>query len=353
GSVVAGNTIGTNAAGDAAIPNDDGVLIQGGSTNNLIGTDADGASDALERNVISGNSHHGVYLNAEGTEGNVVAGNYIGTDAAGNAAVPNGDNGVRIQACADNRIGGTLAAERNVLSGNGFSGVSVYLGATANLVQGNTIGTDASGSGNLGNGWFGVDVINSAVDNVVGGTASGAGNLIAFNDKAGIRVYEYTPAWHSYDNSLRGNAIFSNGELGIDLSPEEGVTSNDSGDGDQGANSLQNFPVLSTAASVGSHIAIAGSLNSSSNTTFELDFYANSSCDVSGYGEGQIYLGSDRVTTDGSGDASFAASLSAAVSEGYHATATATDPTGNTSEFSACVLVTAGHAAYLPLVQKE
>lgn len=345
GTVIAGNYIGIDAAGDATLPNLYGVQIQYGSTNNLIGTDADGASDELERNVISGNDDNGILFSGDSDQ-NVVAGNYIGTDAAGNAALPN-NKGIRIVQCSNNRIGGTLAAERNVISGNQSAGV-VFDSASASLVQGNYIGTDASGSGNLGNEGPGVSLIEGSFDNTIGGTTNGAANRIAFNGTDGIILGDT-----SYDNSLRGNAIFANGGLGIDLYPGNDVTLNDLGDGDSGANNLQNYPVLSSVAINGGQITIQGTLNSSGNTTYNLDFYANSSCDPSGYGEGEIYLGSDTVMTNGSGDASFTATLPGSVPAGTCVTATATDPGGNTSEFSTCSSVEGSTAVYLPLVIRD
>ena len=342
GTVIAGNYIGIDAAGDAALPNLYGVQIQYGSTNNLIGTNADGTSDELERNVISGNENNGILFSGDSDQ-NVVAGNYIGTNAAGNAALPN-NKGIRIVQCSNNRIGGTLAAERNVISGNQSAGV-VFDSASANLVQGNYIGTDAGGSGNLGNEGPGVSLIEGSFDNTIGGTTSGAANRIAFNGTDGIILGD-----DCYGNNLRGNAIFANGDLGIDLYPGNSVTPNDLGDGDSGANNLQNYPVLSSVSSNGGQTAIQGTLNSSGSTAYNLDFYANSSCDPSGYGEGEIYLGSDTVTTAGGGNASFTATLPGSVPAGTCVTATATDPGGNTSEFSACVGVEGSTAVYLPLV---
>jgi len=354
GNLVAGNLIGTNAAGDAAIPNDSyGVLIQAGSANNLVGTNGDGLSDVLERNVVSGNNSTGIRIADDGTDGNVVAGNYVGTNAAGNAVIPNGGRGVVVQSCANTRVGGTTAAERNVISGNGADGVQVY-SATATLVQGNYIGTNAAGMSALGNTDYGVNVTWGTKGTIVGGTTSRARNVIAFNGLAGIRVNEYTPTLQlSYDNSLRGNIIHSNGELGIDLWPEEGVTPNDTGDGDEGSNHLQNYPVLSSAASGSDDTVIWGALNSSSNTTFDLDFYATGTCDPSGYGEGQYYLGADTVTTDGNGDVTFATKLAVSMPLGYSVTSTATDPDGNTSEFSACVVIEPIYTIYLPLILKN
>ena len=129
--------------------------------------------------------------------------------------------------------------------------------------------------------------------------------------------------------------------LGIDLlSSGSGVTPNDPGDADPGANQLQNFPVLASATTDGSTTTVTRSLNSTPDTTFQLQFFANTACDDSGYGEGERLLGSDTVITDGFGDVAFEFSAAVATSLGEAITATATDAAGNTSEFSACADVT-------------
>ena len=113
------------------------------------------------------------------------------------------------------------------------------------------------------------------------------------------------------------------------------MTPNDAGDGDAGANNLQNFPVLTSATS--GSTTIEGTLNSASNTQFRLEFFANTACDPSGFGEGETFLGSTDVTTDGSGNASFTVTFPATVPVGQFITSTATDPDNNTSEFSQCI----------------
>jgi hypothetical protein len=114
------------------------------------------------------------------------------------------------------------------------------------------------------------------------------------------------------------------------------VTANDAGDPDPGANDLQNFPVLTSVLQVGGATQITGMLNSTPNTTFALDFFANTTCDGSGYGEGQSFLGSTNVTTNGSGNGLFIAPGLAAAATNKLFSATATSPGSNTSEFSAC-----------------
>src|SRR5207302_575979 len=130
-NVVSGNYIGTNATGTVARANTGhGVEIVAGASSNRIGTDGDGVNDAGERNVISGNTGTGVVITDAGTDGNAVAGNFIGTNAAGTAAIANLGNGVLIQAGAkNNRVGSDgsndafNANERNVISGSGSAGV--------------------------------------------------------------------------------------------------------------------------------------------------------------------------------------------------------------------------------------
>ncbi len=160
GNVVAGNFIGTDADGDSILGNLYGVAITDGAAHNRIGTDGDGRADEAERNLISGNRQGGVLLNSNY---NTVAGNYIGTDVNGSKAIPNGSDGVQIGG-SFNSIGGD-AAERNVISGNTREGVLIlgdsYAVAGYNAVAGNYIGTNAAGDKALGNGDNGIQVMNA------------------------------------------------------------------------------------------------------------------------------------------------------------------------------------------------
>jgi hypothetical protein len=327
GNVIAGNYIGTDLTGSSAQPNNNGIYMTTGAANNTVG-----GTTAADRNVISGNTTTGVDINWSGTDGNVVLGNYIGVNAAGNAALANGW-GVSITSTAkNNTVGGTTAAARNVISGNANSGVyHTGTDATSNVVEGNYIGTDASGTLPIGNGTYGFDL--SGADLTVGGTAAGAGNRIAYNGGPGVAI------WFNSANAYRvlGNSINANTGLGIDLA-DNGVTVNDGGDGDSGPNLLQNYPVLSSAITDGATtVTVNGTLNSLASTTFRVEFFASVTGDGTGYGEGERYLGFASVATDGSGNASFSQPLSAVVAVGEVVTSTATDPSGNTSEFSASV----------------
>jgi len=383
GNLVQGNLIGTNAAGTARLGNYEGVLVYGsnqtigGTTpaarnvvsgsgrdgvrvggdgllvqGNFIGTDVTGTDDignfddgaecggactiggalAAARNIISGNDDAGVELTGFSSYSHV-EGNYIGTDVTGSAAVRN-SYGVAIRRGGTGIIVGGPTAAPGTPPGNLISGnmVGVYLdGMTAqpspagNFVRGNLIGTDATGLLPLGNDW-GVEV-NRSNDNVIGGLLPGEGNAIAFNGTH--RTFDGIVVWDGTGNSILGNAIYSNRNLGIDLSGD-GVSPNDPGDGDAGANNRQNFPVITSVAGG----IIKGTLNSLPNTTFRLEFFSNSTCDPSGHGEGETYLGFTEVTTDGDGNVTFEVSFSGA---GTNVTATATNlSTNDTSEFSAC-----------------
>jgi len=165
-------------------------------------------------------------------------------------------------------------------------------------------------------------------NNVLGGTQSGAANKIAFNGDAGVVVFAGTR------NSLRGNSIFSNVGLGIDLHGN-GVTANDAADSDIGANNLQNFPVLTSVMSSGNSTTIQGSLNSTPNTTFQIDFYSNAAVDLSINREGALFFNTTSVTTDSGGTATINVTFPLPLETGRVLTATATDPAGNTLEFSA------------------
>jgi hypothetical protein len=283
--------------------------------------------------VINRFSGNGISIN-QGS--NIIQGNLIGTNATGTAASPNGRSGVSINmASSGNTIGGNAITARNVISGNSVAGVFLT-DSNNNQIIGNFIGTDITGGVALGNGTSGVNLLGSSNNNSIGGTAAGAGNTIAFNTFSGIFIAAGT------GNAMLGNSIFSNGTLGIDLNDDGGVTPNDLCDPDGGANLSQNFPDLISAQSAGGTITITGNLNSMQNTSFRIEFFSNNLCDGSGNGEGQVFIGSTNVATPAAGcDAPISVILSVAVPVGSSITATATDPSNNTSEFSHCVTVTA------------
>ncbi len=335
-NTVAGNYIGTNAAGNAPIGNGlSGVEIHGGAQDNQIGANDNGVADTAERKIISGNGHAGIWITDSETNNNVVDGNYIGTNAAGNAAVGNGWSGVTILAGAQNNI-----TDGNLISGNGNAGVWITdPGTNNNIVTGNDVGTDATGTVAIGNGWSGVGVVAGAQNNIIG--TVGAGNVIAFNGfngngngEAGVTIGNNPADVNTVGNSIQGNSIFGNAVLGIDLG-NDGVSENTPGGPHSGPNNLQNFPVLTSAVTASGATTILGTLNSTPDTTFCIEFFSNKVGDPSGYGQGQTYLGFTNATTDVSGNASFTFTSPTVPAGQCIFTATATDPSGNTSEFSA------------------
>jgi uncharacterized repeat protein (TIGR01451 family) len=331
-TAIQGNRIGTNAAGTAAIPNTfQGIWVAGGASNNTIGGTAPTA-----RNLISGNGSTGVMISGATTTGNVVLGNYIGTNVTGTSAVPNTFDGVNLR---DGATGNTIGGG-NVISGN-RNGVFIETNATANHIISNVIGTNATGSGPVPNTVAGV-FVNSG-GNRIGINAGGvaAGNTIAFNGAQGVSVVSGT------GTTIVNNSIFSNVTLGIDLGAL-GVTPNDVDDADAGANNLLNFPVLSSARTVGAEVRVQVTLNPTPVGPFFVHFYANTTCDASGNGEGATPIGvSNFGATPGGGTTTYELAVPAGqLPPGSFITATTTDAGNNTSEFSACAQVngTAGTA---------
>ena len=328
---VQGNLIGTDASGTATLGNGFNGILAFNSKGIVIGGATPGAG-----NLISGNNNAaftGAIQLRQGTTNAVIQGNLIGTDARGTATLGSTLNGVSISDSSANIIGGTAPGEGNVIAGNSGAGINfstVVASADGNVVQGNFIGTDRGQTLDLGNA-TGVQFDTNATNNTIGGAASGAGNVIAFNT-VGVALN------NGRGNQVFGNSIYRNDQLGIDIAPV-GVNANDFKDPDAGPNNGQNYPTLSALTQNGSASAVAGNLNSTPNTQFSLDFYANDEADPSGFGEGKTYLGAIAVNTDFRGDAPFAFPFSG-VAAGQFITATATNATtSDTSEFSNALLV--------------
>lgn len=387
GNLIAGNLIGLNAAGTVAMGNgSEGVKIDHGSLTVV------GGADARARNVISANSRYGIEIAGNGADGNRIQGNYVGTDSNGTYALANGGAGVMVgygranviggsgvgdgnlvsgndvgidlrsrdnvvqgnrvgtditgifalpngtgiylaDDAKNNRIGGTEPGERNLISGNQRAISILGVNATGNIVQGNFIGTDASGQGALSN-FEGIVIGEGASQNQIGGVPGG--NVIAYSILAGVTIAEASGnGVDSVQNSIRGNSIHSNLALGVDLArPGEWLTAtaNDPDDLDSGANNLQNFPEITRLVQGGGMVIVDYSISSAtanSDYPLKVDFYLADSSQR----QGKTLLFTDTYTAQ---DASrskrviFAASLNASDA----LVATATDFKGNTSEFS-------------------
>jgi Ca2+-binding RTX toxin-like protein len=317
---IEGDDIGTDQTGTKPLANSgSGVSLD--ATGVAIGAGGQGAG-----NVISANAQAGVSISGTATTGVVIAGNRIGTDYTGNVALGNGTFGVIVSGAPGVTIGGAAASDENIISANPTAGIGLYADTTGALIQNNLIGTGKNGAA-LGNG-NGIQIDGGSSNNTIGGTTSGAGNTIANSTGIGVDI----DATAGAGNTIRLNSIYSNTGLGIDLGGD-GVTQNNSVP-HTGPNHHENFPVLTAVASAGGVTTVAGTLNSTPGTTFAVDLYAISSINASGYGEGRYVLGSTFVTTDAAGNASFDVQFPNPVNGSRFVTATATDPSGNTSEFS-------------------
>jgi streptogramin lyase len=317
-NLIQGNIIGRGANGNP-LPNGTDVYING-SGNVIGGTEAGAGNEICDSQ--SGNpafDGYGVYL-SQSASSNVISGN----DIEGNTNV-----GVRMDGGAiDNIIGGASPGAGNTISDNGNGGIIISdfdgpgantsnSDTTGNVVEGNFIGTNASGASSLGNTGPGVLIEDGSSGNTIGGTASGAGNTIAFNT-AGVVVDAGSR------DSILGNSIHNNNSLGIDLNSANN------------ANDNQAAPVLTLASNSSSSTTVSGTLTSVANTTFRIEFFSNHGLDASGNAEGQTYLGFAMVTTDSNGHATFTATNLAAIPAGQgYLTATATNQsTGDISRFS-------------------
>ena len=230
---VQGNLIGTNPSGTTTLPNQTGVLIEQGATSNLIGGLSSSSRGTLTGagNIISGNTGSGVLIEGTATENNSVLGNDVGTDIHGAIAIGNGVAGVQIaQGATSNTIGGAVAGSGNLISGNNNAGVLITDPMTGdNVVQGNSVGTNAAGTSAIANTGQGVQLTNGTFGNSIGGAGGnsggkliGAGNLISGNLDSGIGIFR------GNTQGTNGNAIAGN-FIGTDISGARALANHDGG----------------------------------------------------------------------------------------------------------------------------
>ena len=206
---------GAGSTGNVVLGNMIGVDIEGtldfgnrGDGVNILsaGNNTIGGSASGAGNTISGNSSDGVEITGAGATGNRLEGNYIGTGATGTSVTRNGLYGVYINGASGNIIGGTASGGGNVISGN-LIGIQVQgASSTGNVVQGNYIGTDVTGSFDLGNIGNGIVLSSSASSNTIGGTAAGTRNVISGNNSDGVEITGAATG----SNTLQGNYIGTN-----------------------------------------------------------------------------------------------------------------------------------------------
>ncbi len=319
-----------------------GVLLAGaGATRNLvvdnrIGTDLSGTADIgnaqegvridqAAGNSISGNAggsqvisgnNVGLLIFGPSATLNQVQGNFIGTDATGKLDLGNSQEGVRIEDGPRNLIGDPTGTARNLISAN-HGGVTITgPQAVFNVVQGNFIGTDAIGTSPLGNELDGVLINRGASGNLIGGPTVPSGNSISFNRRDGVRVEDA-----SVSNAILTNSIFANGGLGIDLLGQQGL--------------IVRAPKLTGFATSINSTIISGTLASIPNGNFTIQFFANPTPGPFGVIQGRQFLGQATATTGADGMATYSANVPSSILPGQLVTATATDAFGDTSEFSA------------------
>lgn len=337
---VVGNLIGTDASGEDALPNANGILTERTSDVLIVG------------NVVSGNTGSGLFLGDD--EDTIVRGNRIGVDDDGLEPVPNGLEGVHLVSSSRAVIGGTALGAGNIISANDEQGIEFFNAPSLTRIEGNRIGLAADGSP-LGNGFAGISCCGSPGTigrNVIGGLAEGAGNEIAYNGFEGISVG--TVLGSGPQASILGNSIYANGGLGIDLkgSAGTGPTPNDGGDGDGGPNDAQNFPVVTHVSVSGGNTLADLTFDSTPETGFRLELFRNASCNERSaafplpwfFGEGQTLVGVREITSDANGDWSGTVTLAGETGATEVITATATrftEPSpslvGATSELSECL----------------
>ncbi|WP_461521987.1 choice-of-anchor Q domain-containing protein, partial [Porticoccus sp.] len=270
------------------------------------------------------------------SSGNTIVGNYIGLATDG-TTVDGNDTGIRIrQGASDNQIGGTGEADQNLIAGNSYAGIAV-LGNNSdnNRIIGNDIGLDASATV-VNTGTFGIVIWNRPDGTQIGGTADGEGNRIAGFNKA--VVIDSNPQ-AATNTSILGNQIWGSTQLGIDLE-NDGISYNDAGDADAGANNQLNFPVFSKVTQNGSNLDVDLLLDVPAGN-YRLELFENpAGINASGHGEGQVFLGAVTLVSAGTGVQAFSTGLTGVVVGDVNTVAaTVTEDFGggsfgNTSEFS-------------------
>jgi hypothetical protein len=380
GTTLTGDDIGTDATGTQANPNAAGVTVAG-SPDNTVSND-----------LISANEDDGVDITGAASTGEMLQGDVIGLASDGVSPLGNGGNGVHVAGAPGVTIGGSGPGEGNVISANSADGVDLGSGATSAVLEGNYVGTSASGEVAAGNAGDGIDVAGASstvggVSGIAPGTAcAGACNVISGNGGTGVTVSGRgvtvagnaigsaadgsTPLPNDGDgvlvnsatgatvggtpvgagnlivdneqtgvdvtgstavhNAILGNALYNNGALGIGLGG--------------GANNSAPYPAISSVVIGASTTTLTSTLDSFPSTSFQVQFFASPSCDPSGYGQGEFLVDAVNVKTGASGQVTFSQQVANAAFPSLPTTvitATATVTSGphdgDTSEFSQCV----------------
>ena len=338
GAMVRGNFIGLSIAGNQPLGNGQSGILMEGVTDSVIGGNG-GLQNALDKiadfegNVITGNVGDGITLSSSLEElpshSNEIKGNLIGSDVLFSRNTQNEGNGVSVVGARDNEI------RSNLIGGNIQNGVFISgTQATGNKLFDNVIGIRSVEPLVLRpNDAHGV-LINETSNTRIGGFEEGEPNQIEDNGLDGIAI-----TGSGTGNRIEANEITDNTGIGIDLG-DDGVTANDEGDGDEGANQLQNTPVITAVVHERNGDSfIEGVLDSVPASTFDIQIYSVGTCDESGFGEGFKFLGHGEVTTGADGKVKWSVKMTENdqfFGNTGTAAAIATDADGSSSEFSAC-----------------
>jgi len=338
-NVIDGNGTVNNGGGIIAQTAGPGLTVTGNtiSNNTTHGIDSWSDNAVVSDNTFDNNGAWGVNLTVQNPAATLTVQNNVvtGSGVFGMLILDGASPTITGNTIDDTHfLGMSVAADGAIVSGNTVtnSGADVdsTTGVGINLRGDNITVTNNVASNNLGSG-----IAVRGIDVQVGGTGPGDGNTLTANGDAGVLVRDDDP--QTLGVSILGNSIFGNGGLGIEHEPD-GVEVNDDLDADTGPNRLQNFPEL-TEATTENGLTVAGVINTVPDTPLRIELFGSDECDPSDHGEGQFYLGFVVATTDGAGDAAFETSNLGLPDPGSFITSTATNlGTGDTSEFSACLL---------------
>ena len=342
-NIIAGNYLGLSADGDTAVANNPGAASSLGGIRIESASNTIGGVAAADRNVISGNGFAGIEIFGAGAFGNMVFGNFIGVDATGTLARPNSQEGVDIDLSDGNIIGGPLPGQRNIISGNASDGIEID-GGDFNFIQGNYIGTDLTGTVLIPNGRDGIDLNDNLGDGAQNNLIGGTGANEG-NLIRGNTLYGISVRDATViNNSILGNQIYENILLDIDLN-DDGITANDALDADAGSNDLLNFPVIVAAPESGGIITAYFGLDVPAGD-YRVEFFSNppGGAHGSGNGGGEVFVSATTITHAGAGIEYFVFAFAGSALDVITSTATEelAGPTYNsTSEFSAAFTATA------------
>ncbi|MFK7732564.1 MAG: beta strand repeat-containing protein, partial [Pseudomonadales bacterium] len=334
GNTVSGNFFGTNVAGDAVLGSTDyAVYLMDSASNASIG-----GANTFEGNVIAGIDIISIGLFNENNDNITIQNNLIGVSADGTTQLDfNTGTGSAVYITDG---GDNAQILNNLIAGSVFAGIELDSTGVSDgtLIQGNIIGTNATGAQNWGHGENAI-LIENATNTTIGGIGAGEGNTIAYSGQvspafgSGISIQD-----GGSGNSVLGNSIFSNVSTGIDLSVtmDDGATYNDAEDADSGSNDFLNFPVLTNVVQNGANLEINFDVDVPAGS-YRIEFFDNADgVDAIGFGEGKTYIGSANITVTGAvGYEGFSTTLNGITASGVNnITATATEADGGFTTFS-------------------